>query len=219
MALSNYFQNLGLLLTTPGKNAFLTTSYCIMVPFLYWIIGRSKPDRFNIFAAVICLFGIGMISLNEKFYITEGDFLTLLGGLLIAFQIVFFAVSSFKYDVVLITIVQFATSAIVSLFLHLIFEKIPAVSSFSSSIILQLLYLAVFCTLITMLLQNIGQKHVYPAQASIILSLEAVFAVIFSILFFNEHPSFQIYIGFLAMLMSVIISEGKPRFGKLKKLK
>jgi drug/metabolite transporter (DMT)-like permease len=68
-----------------------------------------------------------------------------------------------------------------------------------------------------MLFQNIGLKFVAPTQASILLSLEAVFATIFSVLFFSEQPSLQMYLGFLAILFSVIVSEAKPNFFKIKK--
>ena len=93
MALSYYFQNLGLKYTTPSKNAFLTSSYCIIVPFLFWFTGKAKPDRYNIIAAALCVLGIGLISMNEEFTLGKGDLITLLGGLFVAFQIV--AVSLF----------------------------------------------------------------------------------------------------------------------------
>ena len=47
-------QTYGLVFTTPGKNAFLTATYCILAPFLYWGIYKRKPDKYNISAAIIC---------------------------------------------------------------------------------------------------------------------------------------------------------------------
>ena len=55
-------QNFGLMDTTPGKNAFFTAVYCVIVPFLYWFIDRTRPDRFNVLAAFLCLAGIGFVS-------------------------------------------------------------------------------------------------------------------------------------------------------------
>jgi hypothetical protein len=66
--------------TTPGKNAFLTVVYCIIVPFLYWGIAKAAPDRYNLVAAAVCLPGIGFVSLNGGFSMSAGDLLTLLGG-------------------------------------------------------------------------------------------------------------------------------------------
>lgn len=70
-------QSIGLLGTTAAKSSFLTTSYCIIVPFLYWFIAHTQPDLFHCIAAVLCIIGIGLISLNEHFSITWGDGLTL----------------------------------------------------------------------------------------------------------------------------------------------
>ena len=63
------FQTYGLPLTTPGKNAFLTSVYCIIVPFLYWIVIKKKPDRYNVIAGVVCLAGIGFISLDGNLHV------------------------------------------------------------------------------------------------------------------------------------------------------
>ncbi len=59
-------QTFGLAETTPGKNAFLTAGYCVMVPFLYWLIAGKKPDRYNISAAILCVAGIGLVSLDSN---------------------------------------------------------------------------------------------------------------------------------------------------------
>ena len=46
-------QNYGLMDTTPGKNAFFTAVYCVIVPFLYWAVDRLRPSRWNVLAAVL----------------------------------------------------------------------------------------------------------------------------------------------------------------------
>ena len=48
-------QTFGLMDTTPGKNAFLTTVYCILVPFLNWALLGRRPTVYNGLAAVLCL--------------------------------------------------------------------------------------------------------------------------------------------------------------------
>ena len=49
------FQTIGITDTSPGKNAFLTAAYCVIVPFLYWLVDKIKPDKYNMLAAIICL--------------------------------------------------------------------------------------------------------------------------------------------------------------------
>lgn len=51
-------QTIGLEHTTPGINAFLTATYCVIVPFLWWIVAHRRPTVFNIGAAVLALVGI-----------------------------------------------------------------------------------------------------------------------------------------------------------------
>ena len=63
--------------TSPGKSAFLTAAYCVIVPFLYWLVRGEKPRANHLLSAVICLVGIGLISLNGEGGVTFGDGITL----------------------------------------------------------------------------------------------------------------------------------------------
>ena len=60
------FQTFGLEETTPGKNAFFTAVYCVIVPFLYWVIARRRPDKFNVLAALLCIAGIALVSVTGR---------------------------------------------------------------------------------------------------------------------------------------------------------
>ena len=55
-------QTYGLVHTTPGKNAFLAATYCVFVPFFWWLIHKRRPDRYNLAAALLCLCGMGLVS-------------------------------------------------------------------------------------------------------------------------------------------------------------
>lgn len=214
MTLSYYFQNVGLKTTTPGKNAFLTAAYSLIVPFLYWFIASKKPDGYNIIAAVLCISGIGLVSLGGDSGLNKGDYLTLFSALFVAMQIVSAAILLRDNDVLLVTLIQFAFGAATCLILHFLLESPPSISDFSVKVTTQIAYLGIFATLICLLFQNIGQKHTPPSQASIILSLEAVFGVIFSVLFFGERPTLVMSAGFLVIFLSLIVSETKPRLLK-----
>ena len=203
-------QTIGLTTTTPGKNAFLTTAYCMIVPFLYWGYTKVRPDVYNISAAVICVAGIGLISLDGNFNMSIGDALSLLSGLFYALHIVAVAGFSKKADIFVLTILQFAFAAGYSWICALIFDQPP--TAFSPNSILSLVYLCVFATTLALLLQNIGQKHTHAATASIILSLESVFGVLFSILFYHETLTLKIAVGFLLIFIAVLISETKLEF-------
>lgn len=215
MLFTAYFtQTLGLTDTTPGKNAFLTAAYCVMVPFLMWFVTKKAPDRYNIIAAILCLTGIGFVSLTQGFSISFGDSFTLLGAFFYAAHMVVIAIFSKDKDPVLLTILQFGVSAILSWLVSLFGAKMP--ESIPAASVFGIFYLGIFCTGVAMLLQNIGQKYSDASSASIILSLEAVFGVLVSILCGTENLTFNMAFGFILIFISVIISETKLDFLKKK---
>lgn len=210
-------QTLGLVETTPGKNAFLTAIYCIVVPFLFWMVTKKRPDIYNCLAGVLCLGGIGLVSLTGGFSIGMGDALTMAGGIIYAVHIVVVARVSQDEDPVLLTLLQFGAAAVccwaVSLPTETFPGDIPAASWYG------LLYLAVFATTGALLMQNVGQKYTHPAAASILLSLESVFGVAFSMIFYGEKLTLRLTAGFLLIFISVIVSETKLGFFKKPRLK
>lgn len=198
-------QTFGLKGTTPGKNAFLTAVYCVLVPFMNWAVVRREPTVWNWLAAVMCLGGIGLVSLNEALTVNMGDALTLLGGVFFAAHMV--AVSRFgeQEDPVLLTAVQFGMAALCSWALSLATEMPP--SSFPENAWVELIYLSVFATTIALLLQNVGQSVTPAAPASILLSLESVFGVLFSMIFYHEQVTMRLWAGFGLIFAAVLVSE------------
>ncbi len=212
--LAYYIQTLGIEDTTPGKNAFITAAYCVMVPFMFWFISRKKPDKYNIAAAVICLAGIGLVSLTEDLTVGKGDALTLLAAVFYALHMVFIAMFSKDKDPTVLTILQFAVTAIFSWIASFMVK--PVAFEITASLTTSVLYLALFATAACLLLQNVGQKYTNPSEAAIILSLESVFGVLFSILLYGEKITPQIAIGFVLIFVAIIISETKLSFLKKK---
>lgn len=203
-------QTYGLQGTTPGNNAFLTAAYCIIVPFLAWLTEKKRPDLFNILAALLCLSGIGLVSLSSELKVNQGDALTLLGGFFYAAHII--AVNHFAKgrNIFILTILQFFVSGLLSLLAALLFNTAPAMPPQGATI--SLLYLAFAATAGALLFQNIGQKYTEPSAASVLLSLEAPFGVLFSIAFYAERPPLRVVFGFLLIFAAVICSETKFDF-------
>ena len=71
-------QTFGCQYTTAGKNAFLTSAYVIIVPFLGWLLFRRRPDACCMAAAVLAITGMGMLSLQGDLSVNKGDVLTLI---------------------------------------------------------------------------------------------------------------------------------------------
>lgn len=203
-------QTIGITDTTPGKNAFLTAVYCVIVPFLFWAVNKTRPDRYNLIAAVLCLTGIGLVSLTDGLTIRMGDAMTLLGGFFYALHMVIVAKLAHDKDPILISILQFGYAAVFSWIVTAIFEQPPQTITMGS--VWAILFLSLGCTAFALSLQNIGQKYTHPAAASIILSLESVFGVFFSVLMYGERLTSQLILGFVLIFVAVIISETKLKF-------
>ena len=212
--LAYLIQTIGLTMTTPGKNAFLTAVYCAIVPFLVWFFYRKRPDNYNFFAALLCVIGVGFVSLDRNLSINMGDLLTLVGGLFFAFHILAIKKYSQTMHPIKLTTLQFAMTAILALLGSLLFEDISVIRQIDSSIVLQIGYLALFATAITLLCQNIGQHLVSECNAAILLSLESVFGVAFSVLLYGEVLTVKVLCGFVLIFIAIIISETKLSFLK-----
>ena len=150
LLLGYVFQTYGLRQTTPGKNAFLTSAYCIIVPFLYWAYIKKRPDKYNAAAAVICLAGIGLISLEGDLRIGMGDALTIICGFFFALHIVVTAKFIDGRDPVVLAMLQFAQAGILALLGAIIIEPPP--SLVTASDVWSIVFLTVVCTATCLLL-------------------------------------------------------------------
>ena len=211
-----YAQTIGITDTTPGKNAFLTATYCVIVPFLAWAVRGPKPNKFNIIAALMCLCGIGLISLNGGFTIGFGDAVTLLCAFFYAVHIVLVGKFAQGRDIYVLTMWQFVSSAACSWIAALLFEPAPTWNAVPSEIWLSLAYLAVMATTVALLFQNIGQANLPSASAALLLSLESVFGVAFSVALGAETLTLRVICGFVLVFIAIIISEVLPECMKAK---
>ena len=105
---------------------------------------------------------------------------------------------------------QFFTAGVICGAGSLCFETLP--SSVPPAAWTEIIYLAVCGTAVAMLLQNVGQKYVSSSSAAIILSLEALFGVLFSVIFGYENLSVKLVIGFALIFFAIITSETKWKF-------
>ena len=205
-------QTVGLNYTSAGKQAFITATNVVMVPFIYWAISKKKPDNYEIFGAVLCFVGIGILSLDESLSMGYGDFLTLVCAVFFALHISTVGYFARDSDPFVLSFVQIGTAAILSIISALIFE--PKMVQIQSEAIIPILYLAVFSTLLAFLIQTVAQRHTTSVHTAIILSLEAVFGSILAIIFLKEAFTIRFLIGCLSILISVIISETKGKMFK-----
>ena len=205
-------QTFGLVGTTPSKNAFLTAVYCVLVPFFYWAAARRRPDRYNVLAALMCVAGVGLVSLTGDLRITWGDGLTLCCAVFYAAHIVAVAKVSPGKDIYLLTVFQFAFAALYAWVSGLLTSRLPGPEVLTPDFVVQMAYLVVMATTVALLFQNVGQVWSDPASASVILSLESVFGVLCSVVFYGDPVTPRLLAGFALIFVAVVCSETKFSF-------
>lgn len=211
LAFAYIFQTLGLQNTTPGTSAFLTTVYCILVPFIGWAVMKRRPTLLNLAAAVVCMAGIGLVCMDggSGGFSMKGEGYTLICGVFFALQIV--AVDKFgqKLDTFLFTTIQFFTAFVICLVFFLAKESMP--TSLSPDSAFSLVYVGVMATCVCFVMMNVGIKYASSIAASLILSLEGVFGVAFSMIFYHERLTLQVGMGFAVIFVALLLNEVLPK--------
>ncbi len=209
--LAFWVQTIGLADTTPGKNAFLTATYCVIVPFLLWIVARKRPTLANVGAAVVCIAGIGLVSMTAgSFRLEFGDLMTLLCAVFFAAQIIAISHYAQQFNVLALTVYQFLFGGLMGLLLGGLTEPAPTLAVLTPDFAFNLFYLVVFASGLCYLFQNVGLAHVAPAQGSLLLSLESVFGVLASVLLYGEVVTGRMMLGFVLIFAAILISELAP---------
>ncbi len=206
------FQTIGLQYTTPSKNAFLTAVNVIIVPFISFVIFKRKFDRYELMGAVLAMAGVGTISLQISGGVNLGDILTLGCAVLFAFQIFYTSIYVQKEDPVLLTLIQMVTASILGIILVVVHgeTQIPL----RREALLSLLYLGVFSTTIAFLIQTIAQKYTSETKAAIILSTEAFWGMVLSVIILKEALTGRMILGGLLIFLAIFVSETKLVFFK-----
>ena len=207
-------QTMGLEYTTPSKNAFLTALNVIIVPIIAYVIYKRRIDRFEFIAAGMAIVGIGFLSLQDSLTINFGDFLSILCAFGFAFDIFYTNVFVKTEDALALTIVQFYTATILSIAGVLALGEMP--TTYSSEGIYVILYLAVFCTAVAYVCQNIGMQYANPTKSAIILSTEALFGTIFSVWLLSEILTGRMLMGCILIFVAILFAEVKPTFRRKK---
>ena len=209
------FQTAGLQYTTAGKQAFLTGTNVIMVPWIYWIIKKDRPDAYNLIAAIMMFLGIAFLTLDfeNAIFLNKGDLLTLICAFFFACHILAIGFYSKSHDPVRLTFIQFATTFILSA----LWKLTTGEQAFflPSDYFADILFLGIFSTFLAFILQNTAQKYTSSTHAAVLLSLESFFGSVMAILFLGDAFSLKMILGCAIIFLAVITAETKWEFVKL----
>lgn len=187
-----------------GKAGFITAMYILFVPLFYCI--KHKGLKLSVIVSVLLgMLGLYLISVKSGFSVATGDVFLLLCA--IAFSAHILTVDHWvaKVDAVVMSSIQFLTVGVISLILSLIFER----SSFSvacvQNALIPIIYLGIMSSGVAYTLQVLSQKHSEATVASLLMSLESLFALLAACVYYHKTPTLKEAFGCGVMLVAIFI--------------
>lgn len=200
------FQQFGLLHTTVGKSGFITALYILIVPMLGLFL-HQKVNRNIWFGVALSLAGLYFLCMSGGLTgINSGDLLTLACALFFALHIQYIDRVGGSVDCVRLSCIQFFVNALLSAVCMAIFET-PSWAAIRSCW-LPILYAGVLSGGAAYTLQIVGQQYTTPTLASMLLSLESVFAALFGAILIPEQAlQGREILGCVLMFAAILLAQ------------
>lgn len=204
IVVASSFQQIGMQNTSVGKSGFITSLYIIIVPLLGLLFNQKVSVKVWI-SVVISLAGLYLLCMNESFSISRGDFFILISAFVFSIHILIIDKYSNLVNGVKMSCIQFFTAGILGAIPMFIFEK-PQISSILTAST-PILYAGIMSSGIAYTLQIIGQKYTSAVLATLIMSLESVFAVLSGWIILGETLSIKESIGCCLVFIAIILAQ------------
>ncbi|MCQ2501481.1 MAG: DMT family transporter [Lachnospiraceae bacterium] len=205
LGIASCVQQIGVSMTTAGKAGFITALYIILVPILGIFLKKRIPKIIWLCVA-IALTGFWLLCIKEGFTIGTGDLFCLLCAL--CFSVHIMVIDHFtaqKTDSIMISCVQFLVAAVFSTILTVIFETPTWTAIWDAK--LTILYAGVLSSGVAYTLQVVAQRYTRPTVATLLMSLESVFAALFGALILHEILTEKELLGCVLVFVAVILAQ------------
>jgi len=214
--LGSWLQQWGLLTTTATNAGFLSGLYVFFVPVIQLTLFRTKPHLIVWICAPIAIFGMFLLSGASVDPFGIGEYLVITSAVFWAMQLYLLGHLVVQTKLPLtITSACFLVTGLLGTIGAFSFETVSlAVLQIGW---VEILYTAVFSTAISFSLQAMGQQHVPPANAAIILSSEGLFAAAGGALILGERLSATGYVGIAILFTAIVAVEAIPHWRNNKK--
>ncbi len=205
LAAGSAFQQAGLRYTTAANAGFITGLYVVLIPIMLVVVFRKTMEMRIWIAALMATLGMFLLSTNGLMRVNPGDLLVLLGAIFWAMHVILIGNLVQKVNVLPLAIGQYLVCGLLNLAIGLGWEAatIPALLSAWWTVV----YTGLISVGLGYTLQIVGQRHAPPADAAIILSLEAVFAAVGGWIFLSESLSWLQISGCLLMLGGMLAAQ------------
>jgi drug/metabolite transporter (DMT)-like permease len=197
-------QQVALLYTTAGKAGFITGLYVVIVP-LCGILWRKPPAAGTLVGAGLAAVGLYLLSITAALEMAYGDFLVLLSAFFWSAQVLIVAWLSPRVRAVNLAFYQFAVCALLSLITAGLWETMAWEGIRAAA--MPIFYGGVLSVGVAYTLQVVAQRRAHPAHASILMSLEAVFAALGGWVILDESLNARGLAGCGLMLAGMLVSQ------------
>lgn len=201
-------QQVGLVYTTAGKAGFITGLYVVIVPLL-GLLRRHRVSAFVWAGCGLAVIGMYLLSVVGVFSIARGDALVFASAIGWAFHVHIVSWLAQRWNPLKIAVLQFAICSALSLAVALMTETIQIQAVLQAGWLIA--YAGILSVGVAYTLQVVGQRHVPPASAGVILSLEAVFAVIGGWALLGEVLSTRGMVGCALMFGGMMLAQVRSR--------
>ncbi|MBQ1365732.1 MAG: DMT family transporter [Clostridia bacterium] len=204
-------QQIGLVYTSAGKAGFITALYVVLVPVAGWVFLRKQPGKMiwaGVGLAVIALYLLCVPA--EGFVIEKGDALLL--GCAVCFTGQILCVDHYAPQVDGLTLArdEFLITGALSMIIAVFTEEIRMDGILEAAF--PIIYSGIFSGAVGYSLQIIGQRDVNPTVASLVMCLEAVFAVLTGAILLGERMTGREIAGCVLMFCAVILAQLSAAF-------
>ena len=207
--IANGLQQTGLLHTTVTNSGFLTSLYVLFTPLVAFIAMRAKPHPVVYIGAPMAVIGIFYLNGGALDRLNFGDALMIVGAFFWGVQVFLLGTLARETQMpVFVSVVSFAVTGFLSSVIALGFEA-PTFAGIAEGWI-EIIYAGVLSTAVAYSLQAIGQQHVPPANAAIILSAESLFAAIGGAILIGERLTPVGYAGAALIFGAILLVEAVP---------
>ncbi|NND90832.1 MAG: EamA family transporter [Granulosicoccus sp.] len=199
-------QQTGIVTATVTNTGFLTALYVVVTPLLFWMVRRQRPGIRIWLAVILASTGVWGLSGGSLSALNTGDILVACSSIFWACLIIISGEASRHAQPMSYTFVQFVVVAVLGLTAALLLESIDTSRLLAAAI--PILYVGVLSSALTFGLMAIALQHVPAPRASILLSMETVFAAMAGFLLLGERLSLISWVGAALILLAVYIVKG-----------
>ena len=203
LAAASISQQIGLVYTTAGKAGFITAMYMLLVPIINFVLFKKRSSPVVWVAVLTGVFGMYLLCMTDEFRLTQGDTLMIICAVMFSGQILCCDHYVQLGDPVRISAIQILTCSLISAAAAVILEE-PTWEKISSAAV-PILYCGIMSCGVGYTLQMVAQKFTDPTIASLLMSLESVFAVIGGAILLNEHLTSRELLGCAVMFAAIIL--------------